>query len=288
MHKNIIKKNKKNNKKRKIKYNKKVNSSGLSSSGTSKIKFGKLTKKKNLLEQKRKNDKTNIDHDYKDNEINTFPYEEVLEKDKINFWLYYLSLIKTKNLLVFSFYPVKKDYNSRIIKICLFFYSLSLLYFINCLFFNDETMHKIYQDEGIFNYIYLLPKMIYSTIISSVVIILIRFLALSEEKIINLKKEENLVKMNKKLSKIKNCLTIKFISFFISSIIFLTFFWYYLSCFGAIYKNTQIYLLKETLTNFSLSITYSFIIYFIPCILRFLILKRPEFYYKLSVWTQNL
>ena len=96
------------------------------------------------------------------------------------------------------------------------------------------------------------------------------------------------MKLIKKLPKIKKILTIKFLFFFISSIIFLAIFWYYLSCFGAIYKNTQIYLLKETLTNFSLSITYSFIIHFIPCILRYLSLKRPEFYYKLSLWTQNL
>ena len=241
-----------------------------------------------MSEQKSNNDTTNIEQDYKDSELNTFSYKEALEKDKRNCWLFYLSLIKTKNLLVFSFYPVKNDYNSRIIKICIFFYSFALLYFINCLFFNDETMHKIYQDEGIFNFIYLLPKMIYSNIISSVIIFFVRFLALSEEEIINLKKEANFVKMNEKLPKIKKCLTIKFILFFIYSIIFLAVFWYYLSCFGAIYKNTQIYLLKETLTNFSLSITYSFIIYFIPCILRFLILKRPELCYKLSLLTQNL
>jgi len=241
-----------------------------------------------LLDQISKNNNINIDQELKDSEINTFSYEEALLKDKRNFWLYYLSLIKTKNLLIFSFYPVKNDYNSGIIKICLFFYSFALLYFINSLFFNDETMHKIYQDEGVFNFIYLLPKMIYSTIIHSLVIFLAKFLALSEEKIINLKKEKSLMEMNKKIPKIKRCLTIQFISFFTSSIISLGIYWYYLSCFGAIYKNTQIYLLKKTLVNFSLSITYPFIIYFIPCILRFLILKRPELYYKISVCAQNL
>jgi len=286
MNKNFIKKKTKIKKKKKISSNS-INSTRLSSSGLSKIQFGKSSSK-DLLDQKSENDNINIEQDLKDSEINTFSYEEALEKDKRNFWLYYLSLVKTKNLLIFTFYPVKNDYNSRIIKICLFFYSFALLYFINSLFFNDETMHKIYQDEGVFNFIYLLPKMIYSTIIQSLVIFLAKFLALSEEKIINLKKEENLMEMNNKKPKIKRCLTIQFISFFISSFISLAIYWYYLSCFGAIYKNTQIYLLKKTLTNFSLSITYPFIIYFIPCVLRFLILKRPELYYKLSVCAQNL
>jgi len=286
MNKNFIKKRTKIKKKKKIS-SKSINSTRLSSSGVSKIQFGKSSSK-DLLDQKSENDNISIEQDLKDSEINTFSFEEALEKDKRNFWLYYLSLIKTKNLLIFSFYPVKNDYNSRIIKICLFFYSFALLYFINSLFFNDKTMHKIYQDEGVFNFIYLLPKMIYSTIIHSLVIFLAKFLALSEEKIINLKKEKSLMEMNKKIPKIKRFLTIQFISFFTSSIISLAIYWYYLSCFGAIYKNTQIYLLKNTLTNFSLSITYPFIIYFIPCILRFLILKRPELYYKISVCAQNL
>jgi len=207
MNKNIIKKIKKNkNKKIKNKSelkSKNINSSILSSSGTSKIKLNNLAKTKDLLEQKSKNAITNIDQDYKDGEINNFPYKEALKKDKRNFWLYYLSLVKTKNLLIFSFYPVKNDYNSRIIKICLFFYSFALLYFINSLFFNDKTMHKIYQEEGVFNFIYLLPKMIYSTIIHSLAIFLVRFLALSEEEIINLKKEKSSMKMIKKLPKIK-------------------------------------------------------------------------------------
>ena len=62
-------------------------------------------------------------------------------------------------------------------------------------------------------------------------------------------------------------------------------FWYYLACFGAIYKNAQVYLLKETITNFSISIIYPFIIYFIPCIFRIISLKYPEICYKISLFT---
>ena len=52
------------------------------------------------------------------------------------------------NLLLFSFF-IKDDYNSQIIKICLFFFSFALYFAINTLFFNDSTMHKIYENEGI-------------------------------------------------------------------------------------------------------------------------------------------
>ena len=41
---------------------------------------------------------------------------------------------------------------------------------MNAIFFNDETMHKIYEDEGSFNLIYNLPQIIYSSIISGVLL----------------------------------------------------------------------------------------------------------------------
>ena len=73
--------------------------------------------------------------------------------------------------------------------------------------------------------------------------------------------------------KTKKNLTIKFILFFIISIILLIFFWFYLGCFCAVYKNTQMHLLKDTLLSFLLSLIIPFIKFFIPCLIRINILK---------------
>ena len=102
-----------------------------------------------------KNGKTTKDQ-YIDSELNSFSYKETLKKDKRNFLQYYLSLLKNKNLIFLFFYK-KTDYNSRIIKLCLFLFSFALHYAVNTLFFNDSTMHRIYEDEGVFNFIYLIP-----------------------------------------------------------------------------------------------------------------------------------
>ena len=50
-------------------------------------------------------------------------------------------------------------------------------------------------------------------------------------------------------------------------------FWYYLSCFGAVYKNTQMYLLKDTIISFILSFIYPFGINLLPGLLRIPALK---------------
>ena len=63
---------------------------------------------------------------------------------------------------------------------------------INALFFNDSTMHKIYIDEGNYNFIYQIPQIIYSSLISNIISILIKFLALTEKNILELKKEKKL------------------------------------------------------------------------------------------------
>ena len=75
-------------------------------------------------------------------ELNNLIYEEALKKDKRSYFVYYISLLKTGHLIFFSFCPLK-DYNSRIIKIDLFFFSLAIYFTVNALFFNDSTIHEI-------------------------------------------------------------------------------------------------------------------------------------------------
>ena len=188
-----------------------------------------------------------------DYELNSLTYKEALEKDKRTYFQYYLYLLKTKHLIIFTFYT-STDYNSRIIKIILFLFSFSLYFTVNALFFTDSTMHKIYEEKGNVNFIYYIPQIIYSTIISSVISFIIKFLSLSEKNIIEIKKtKEN---KSEKALKILKCLNIKFVLFFILCFIFLFLFWYYLSCFCAVYVNTQIHLIKDTLTSFGLSLIY--------------------------------
>ena len=63
-------------------------------------------------------------------------------------------------------------------------------------------------------------------------------------------------------------LKIKFVFYFILSFILLIAFWYYISMFDAVYRNTQYLLLKDTLMGFGLSMVTPFIIYLIPGIFR--------------------
>ena len=224
---------------------------------------------------------------FTDYEINIMPYEDALKYDKRTYFEYYFSLLRIKHLLLFSFYP-NNDYNSKIIKIFFFFFSFALFYTINALFFNDSTMHIIYEENGIFNFIYQINQIIYSLIISSAITEIIKYLSLSEKNILKIKNEKNINNLDNVVKNELKCLKRKLIIFFIISFLFLLFFWYYLGCFGAVYKNTQIYLLKDTLISFGFSLIYPFILNLFPGILRIPSLKNKnkEIIYKISLYIQ--
>ena len=114
---------------------------------------------------------------YNDYELNDLYYKDALLLDKRKFYQYYFDLLKRKNLVIFTFY-VNYDYNIKIIKISLFSILFAINYASNALFFNDSTMHQIYIDMGVFNFIYQLPQIIYSTIITNLIIILMKFLSI--------------------------------------------------------------------------------------------------------------
>ena len=224
-----------------------------------------------------------------DYEINNLSYEDALKYDKRSFFQYYWSLLKVGHICFFAFVP-NNDYNSRIIKVCLFLFSFSLYITVNALFFTDETMHNIYVSEGKYNFLYQISQILYSTLISSGINFIIRLLAISQKDILLLKSSKSEEALKRKIYLIHKKLLVKFILFYSLSFIFLFFFWVYISCFCAVYKNTQMHLVKDTVVSFVLSFTYPFGIYLIPGIIRMPALKRKnknrECLYKISLLVQ--
>ena len=115
---------------------------------------------------------------------------------------------------------------------------------------------------------YQLPQIIYSSLISVVFNTLLKLLALSESDILTLKSKKENKDINKKEEDLNKKLQIKFVLYFIISTILLLLFWYYLSMFCAIYKNTQLHLIKDTLICFGLSLFYPFGINLLPGLFR--------------------
>ena len=237
--------------------------------------------KKNIKLIKKLNSIMKLNED----QLNDLPYNSAILIDKRSFCQYYISLMKTKHIFMFSFIH-DNDYNSKIVKIDLFFVSFVIYFTVNALFYNDDTMHHLYQNKGSYNIEYKLPQIVYSSLISIILNTPLKLLALSNNDILELKNKKINNNFDVKEKELNKKLSIKFVLYFIISFIFLLLFWYYLSMFCAIYRNTQIHLIEDTLISFGISLIYPFDIYLFPAIFRILALsgknKKRECLYKFS------
>ena len=216
--------------------------------------------------------KDDIDNLLSEEELNQLDYKYAIEIDKRDYITYYFSLIKQKQLLIFTFL-VNKDYNIYLMKVNLFLCSFALYLMIITFFFNDDNMHKIYKDNGRYNFIYQIPQILYSSIISSIITIILKNLSLSQKSIIKIKQINNIRIMVKKFISLFKCYKYKLILFNIFGFILLFFNWYYITLFCSVYTNSQSHLLTDTFTSFGISLLYPFGFSLIPGFLRIPALK---------------
>ena len=277
--KNKIKRtNTRNSTKSKNKKQKKQNSS------LKELKPNKTKKGKNVKETKGTLNTTNdnklekiqmklLETDY---EINNAIYKDAKKFDKRSGCEYYFSLLRYKQIFIFTFLNFS-DYNSGVIKKFTLFLLIALHYAINALFFTDSNMHQIFKDNGKYNLQYQLKFIFISAMLSTALLrIILATLVLTDKSIFEIKCQPNLINANILKEKTLKCMKIKYVIFFVLNIILLSLFWYYLTCFNAIYQNTKTYLIKNTLISFAISMIYPFIINIIPAILRKIALKKSN------------
>ena len=222
-----------------------------------------------------------------DQEMNNLEYEVALIIDKRTFLQYYFSLLKKSHILLFTFWP-SDDYNLMYMKIVLFIVSFSLYFTINAFFFTDNSMYNIYYNDGQFNLFNHLPQVFYSFFVSGAINMILKMLSLSDTKILAIKKERDPDQAKELAGRVKSELNITLIIFLAVGSVLMLFFWYFISCFCAVFVNTQAILIEDTFLSFALSMISPFIIVLIPCALRFPALrakkKDKKWLYKLSVY----
>ena len=245
------------------------------------INYSNLTKQTIKIDNNNKSEINKLN----DEELNELEYDLAKDFDKRTYCQYYIALIKKKHLILFAFWPVD-DFNLVVIKISLLILAFSLYFTINGFFFSDETMNKINENKGAFNLLLQIPSILYSTLICAVINFILKKLSISENDFLIIKKEKIYKEAEVKSRIIKSCLMVKLISFFIFSFSLMLFFWYFISCFCAVYKNTQIILIKDTLISFGLSMLYPFGLNLFPGIFRIPALraknKNMKYLYQFS------
>ena len=232
----------------------------------------KIDKKKKIIKKlthnlKNLNNNLNEKKIYTDLEINDFDYKTAVLFDKRTYCQYYSSLIRRKQIILFTFCQ-GLDYNLIQIKINLLLFSFSLYFTVEGFFFSDDTMNNIYTLNGRYDLIYRIPQLLYSFFIWLLINILLKELSLTDRQFLSIKNENNYILLREKASKIRKNVKIRIIIFYLISSLCMFFFWYFISCFCAVYKNTQKILIYDTLVSFGFLLIYPFGFYLLPGLFR--------------------
>ena len=120
---------------------------------------------KHLITQEQDNEFKKIKKKFPENSflteciLNESSYKKALLYDKRTFFQFFCSLLKSDHLLLFVIIPTL------------------------------DAIHNIYENQGTFDYIYQIPQIVYSNIISFVIDKIIRFWSLSQGDVIEEKKK---------------------------------------------------------------------------------------------------
>ena len=229
--------------------------------------------------------------EYKENmddfELKEFEYDKVIQCDKRTFIQIYFSFLKREISLIFAFF-ICDDFNLNYIKIARFIFLITSHMALNVFFFSDESMHKLFLNYGKYNFIQQIPQIVYTTIVSQLIEVFLCYLSLTDKYIYKIK---NLTKSNhnnnkNEILKVINYMKIKLIIFFIFTSIFFGLYWYIITSFCAVYENTQVTFLKDSLLSFLIGIIYPFALYLLPSTLRITALrsikKNKKILFKIS------
>ena len=181
-----------------------------------------------------------------DDELNDLDNELYFNIEKRKFYgIFWSTFTSYYDFLNSFFIFFNKDYKIYQIKVMNYINLILFSLIINISFYNDNTMHKIYTDNGEYNILNRLIIVILTNLTSNILSALFEKFFLCQDKFIELKiyieDEEDKGKEVKEAmaKKVYKILLIKMI-FCLIFTFFLDFFgWYYISCFFAVYLKTQ-------------------------------------------------
>ena len=240
---------------------------------------------KRILPKEKPAEISNAEQDFKltEDQLNNASFEKAIKNNDTRTWnRYYWTLLKAKQLFIFTFYT-SGDYILRSTKIALFILFISFYLAFTALFFNDDIMRAIYIYKGNTDAAVHIPNIILSTLCCLVASLIIRFVSLNERDI-SMITQLGLPQERKRLAeKIEKITKIKLIILYAISGALILFFWYYVSAFCAIFKNSQGHYFTNVLVSFIICNIWPCAISLIPAFLRTKALeKKNETMYKIS------
>ena len=207
--------------------------------------------------------------EYDDDDLNELSFDAAKLFDKRHFCKYYCFMIKLDHIIINTFCRCG-DYNLFTVKLGLLLFLFPLNLTFNAFFFTSKEIKSVYiyklSDISV-NWKNLV-RSFSSSIFSSIIFIFLKLLCLTHNSIRQVKKNKSIEGTKKQSVRILRCATFRIFLYYLFSFIFLIIFGFYVSCFCAIFENTQLLLIETMIISWFLSLVYPFIICFLTTIFR--------------------
>ena len=235
--------------------------------------------------------------------LNIYNFEEAIAYEKRSFFrIFFIFLISKDNLLNIIFFNPPLELKP--LRICIFIFNYAIDLALNALFYLSKNISDKYHYTGpnriFFSLINNLTKTLVSTIVGYLLLILFSSLSQSSDSIVQifrdqeelLKKDKNykvedntIIKIGNDIKKILKCLKIKIICFTILELLFVLFFFYYVTAFCQVYQNTQVSWLLDSLSSYLISFLITLVLSFVlTCLYKISIFYKIKIMYKISLF----
>jgi len=227
--------------------------------------------------------------EYLANTYEEMDYDDAIFEEKRGFWKYFVERIKSKHILINSFFVVD-HIQPKSIKILLFLMQIDLYFLINAMLFNEDYISEIFnsdEEETFFSFVpRSINRYIYTTFVGTILNYFIKCFFIKEKKFIRIliRSESNSAALNNELFIFTEKLKKSYLIFVICCMIIIIFSWYYISCFNNIYQYTK----REWIISSFAFILVTQILYifstFLETIFRYLSFKfESDKIYKFSL-----
>jgi hypothetical protein len=239
--------------------------------------------------------------------LDNYNYEQAIKYDKRNFLrILFICLLTKENILnTFFFYS---PLELQPLRLSIFIFTYSCDFALNALFYSNQNISDKYHYNGDSLYLFIFVNnmtiTVFSTVFSYLLVKSLNYLTNSKESIEQLfRKEEELMRENKNykvnnnkkkkiyinLLKIYKYMKFKIACFIIIEFVIMVFFFYYITAFCEVYKETQKSWIYDSFISFLLSIPFELLeSFFITTLYTLSIKYRFKMIYKIVLFLYNL
>ena len=233
-----------------------------------------MNKKKN---KKDADKETNIDvkseasilYEYSNDELNEMSFDKAIKNDKRSFCSYYCNMLLISHIIL-NVFCRQSDYNLFVVKLGLLFMTFPINLTFNILFFTNKDIKLTYikSMDDISAFWDNIANSVYSSILSSTFLILLKLICLTHNSVRTLRKIKDVRKAKEKSKCVFRCIKFRIFIYYFLSFIFILIFGYYVLSFCAIFENTQNVIIQSTFTSWAMSLIYPFIIFLVASFIR--------------------